>query len=71
MPPVPTGTSSTVKLMLPKMVMLIGIVLVPPRLSVTRTVRLKVPADVGVPLSNPPALSVTPGGKEPDASVQT
>jgi len=39
-------------------------------LSVTRTVKLKVPALVGMPLIIPPLLNVRPGGKPPDASDQ-
>ncbi|NKA04878.1 hypothetical protein GO290_04838 [Ralstonia solanacearum] len=42
---------------------------VPVLLSVAVTVKLKVPAEVGVPLSVPPVLRVRPGGSEPDASA--
>jgi hypothetical protein len=38
--------------------------------SVTRTVKLGLPAAVGVPLITPDALRVSPAGKDPEASVQ-
>ena len=39
-------------------------------LSVALTVKLDVPAAVGVPCSNPPGLSVRPPGKVPLVTVQ-
>ena len=38
--------------------------------SVTCTVKLAVPAAVGVPLRTPPLLKLNPAGKLPDASDQ-
>jgi hypothetical protein len=38
--------------------------------SVVLAAKLKTPAFVGVPETKPTALSVTPGGSEPDASDQ-
>jgi len=38
--------------------------------SVTRTVKLKLPAAVGAPPIKPEADNVTPGGKAPDTNVQ-
>lgn len=39
-------------------------------LSVTRTVKLKLPAAVGVPLIDPVANSVSPPGKDPESMDQ-
>ena len=39
-------------------------------LSVTRTVKLKLPAAVGVPLIDPVANSVSPPGKDPKSMDQ-
>ena len=38
--------------------------------SVTRTVKLALPAAVGVPLMTPDVLSPRPAGSDPEASVQ-
>ena len=44
--------------------MLSGAVVVAPEVSRTLTVKLLVPAEVGVPLITPAALSESPAGKE-------
>lgn len=38
--------------------------------SITLTLKVKVPAEVGAPDMTPPGLSVSPGGREPEARVQ-
>jgi hypothetical protein len=38
-------------------------------LSVTRTVKLKLPAVVGVPFKTPPPLRLSPGGRVPAARL--
>jgi hypothetical protein len=39
-------------------------------LPVTLTEKLAVPVEVGVPLSKPPLLKLSPDGKLPDATAQ-
>jgi hypothetical protein len=69
-PITPAGRLAVVTVSAETTTMLSGLVAVRPLASLTLTVKLEVPAAVGVPVIAPAALRLKPGGGMPVASDQ-